>query len=331
MPSAAARRERALDLLRRFGTSPESICLAYEAPWRYHFGRSVEGVVAYLEAHGTAVVWGDPICAPESQAVLLAEFTVEMREAGRKVCLLIVEEDVARAALDQGYAVIKIGEEPVFDLGAWRMPRGDSGKKLRWCLNKARREGVEVGAYRAAEGRRPALEAEIAEVQVAWEAGLGRPPANSFLRTYPLQQVEEKLLVYGRREGRLEAVLACAPVPASGGWYLEDMVRRPDAAVGATELLVVTALDRLGHMGAASAALGVAPFRGREQQLDRRARLVLLVLHPLLSALDRRYHFRTLSQYKAKFRPTSWRSRYVAVLPALPGPRLARAIREILG
>jgi hypothetical protein len=28
-----------------------------------------------------------------------------------------------------------IGEQPYFDFATWRMPRGDLGKHLRWCLN----------------------------------------------------------------------------------------------------------------------------------------------------------------------------------------------------
>ena len=121
------------------------------------------------------------------------------------------------------------------------------------------------------------------------------------------------------------------PVPAVEGWYLEDLVRVPDSAVGASELLVVFALERLAMAGARTASLGVAPSLHHASQIDRRARYLLAALRPLVSWIDRRYRFDALTSYKEKFRPTSWQPRYVAVLPPRPTLRLVRAIRSVLG
>ena len=89
------------------------------------------------------------------------------------------------------------------------------------------------------------LEQEIADVVSSWESSLPSAPARSILQTSPLLHVEDKRLFTARRDGRVQAVLACSPVPAADGWYLEDLVRVPGAAVGASELLVVSALERL--------------------------------------------------------------------------------------
>ena len=45
------------------------------------------------------------------------------------------------------------------------------------------------------------------------------------------------------RHGRMEGFLACSPVYARKGWYLEDLLRRPDAVNGATEALVLAAIE----------------------------------------------------------------------------------------
>ena len=79
------------------------------------------------------------------------------------------------------------------------------------------------------------------------------------------------------------------------------------------------------------ASLGVAPSLEQAGQIDRRARLLLAGLGPLVSWIDRRYRFDALTSYKEKFRPTSWRPRYVAVLPPRPSVRLVGAIRAVLG
>lgn len=331
MSTSAAERERALTLVRRWSLGAESSLLRYEAPWRYLFGTDVEGVAAWIEAHGVAVVWGDPACAPGDEGRLISELASRLHADRLKGCLLLVEERVARAALDSGFVVVNVGADAVFDLTTWRLPRGDSGKSLRWCLNRARRSGLEVGEYRAVDGRRGDLEHEIAEVQTAWESALATPPADSILSTSPLRHVDDKRIFTARRSGRLEAVLACSPVPAASGWYLEDLVRIPGAAVGASELLVVEALERLAFAGALVASIGVAPSLDHAGQIDRRARVLLAALRPLVAGIDRRYRFRALTTYKEKFRPTEWRPRYVAVRPPRPSFRLARGVRSVLG
>src|SRR5207248_11321076 len=107
-------------------------------------------------------------------------------------------------------------------LAKWSRPRGDPGKHLRWALNRARRAGVEVQEYRPADGRDPRVEREIAGARAAWEASLGRREVRSFLRAEPLAEAERKRVLLARIEGRLVAVLACAPVYGRDGWYLED-------------------------------------------------------------------------------------------------------------
>lgn len=331
MPDSESDKTRALELRRRLSRSSESVILRYDAPWRYLFGDSVEGVVAWIESNRVAVVWGDPVCGAEDERALIAEFARYARAERLQACMLLVDEPTAQAALDAGFVVVHVGAEAVFDLTTWRLPRGDSGKSLRWCLNRARRAGLAVDEYRASDGRRPELEQEITGVVSAWEAGLPTPPARSLLQTSPLLHVEDKRLFTARHNGRLEAVLACSPVPAVDGWYLEDLVRVPHSAVGASELLVVSALERLAFVGAKVASLGVAPSLDHAGQIDRRARVLLAALRPLVSWIDRRYRFEALTSYKEKFRPTAWRPRYAAVLPPRPSARLVRAIRSVLG
>jgi lysylphosphatidylglycerol synthetase-like protein (DUF2156 family) len=91
---------------------------------------------------------------------------------------------------------------------------------------------------------------------------------------------------------------------------------------GATELLVAAALERLdGH----SAAFALAPMRGLDRQLDPRARWLGRLLALTIRGFDRRYGFRAIARYEARFLPTEWRPRYVAFMPALPRPAVVRA------
>ncbi|HVM57984.1 MAG TPA: phosphatidylglycerol lysyltransferase domain-containing protein [Gaiellaceae bacterium] len=316
-------RAQALDLAARFGVNPFAFCLRYEAPWRYLFGASVEGAVGYLERDGVALVWGDPLAAPEDAEALLAEATAELRGSGMRVCLVLVGEGTATSALARGYAALKIGEQPYFELADWRRPRGDPGKHLRWCLNRAVRAGVVVRPYE------PRDERGAADVLRSWERGLGRTPAQSFLRASPLTLAAEKRIFIAVADGRIEAIVACTPA-AGDGWFLEDLVRRPSAPAGATEVLVVETLDRLAADGAARAWMDIAPLRGSTRQLDGRAQLLFRAAQPAVALFDSRYHFRALTRYVEKFVPSGWSPRYVALNPVWPTLRVIRAVSSLL-
>jgi phosphatidylglycerol lysyltransferase len=287
-------------------------------------------VVAYLEARRAVVVWTDPLCPEEGQTDLLAAFSRAMRAERRSICLIAVGTETARCALELGYSVLKIGEEPWFDLEEWRSPRGNRGKKLRWALNHARKAGVEVDEYRPGSARDAAVEAEVEAVLDSWRSALGRTEADSFLRAAPFEERALKRLFLARRDGQAEAVLSCAELSASRGWYFEDNFRAPGAVNGATELLVFEALNRLRADGFASAGFALAPMRGVREQLDSRARWLGYLLSVAIHGIDRRYGFHAMSRYESRFRPSAWRPRYIAFLPALPRPAAVRAAVRFL-
>lgn len=311
-----------------FGTGPLSFLLRYDAPWRtFSLGG---GVICYLESPRAAIVWTDPLCEESELSALLAAFGRAMRAEHRSVCLLVISERTARAALANGYSVLKIGEEPWFDLADWRAPRGNRGKKYRWAVNHARRMGVEIEEYRPGEARDIDFENEVLDVLARWRAHLKRPESNSFLGAAPFEQPSLKRVFLARRAGIAEAALACSYLPALNGWYLEDSFRAPDAANGATELLISTALMRLQADGATGAAFALAPMRGVDEQLDPRARLVGRIVARAIRRVDHRYGFGAMARYEARFEPSEWQPCYLAFLPALPRPSAIRAALRTL-
>lgn len=326
--SARENGARFLEELDRFGTGPLSFLLRYDAPWRtFSLG---EGVVCYLEAPRAAVVWTDPLCEASELPTLLGAFGQAMRAERRSVCLLVISKQTARTAIEVGFSALKIGEEPWFDLASWHTPRGNRGKRYRWAANHARRTGVEIEEYRPGETKDVAFENEVLDVLERWRAALKKPESNSFLGTSPFEQAALKRVFLARRAGRGEAALACAYLPAINGWYLEDSFRAPDAANGATELLISTALARLQADGAAGAAFALAPMRGFEDQLDGRARWVGRMVALAIHRVDHRYSFGAMARYEARFEPSEWRPRYLAFLPALPRPAAIRAALRAL-
>jgi phosphatidylglycerol lysyltransferase len=141
----------------------------------------------------------------------------------------------------------------------------------------------------------------------------------------PFHLSENKRYFLARRaDGKLEGMLVCSPIFARDGWYLEDLIRRPGAERGVSELLIVEALKRLAAEGARLATLGTSPLAGVEPQgqFKQTSRLLKLIYE----RLDAFYHFKALHRFKAKFAPSFVDQEYVAIYPPRIRLRMALAV-----
>lgn len=111
---------------------------------------------------------------------------------------------------------------------------------------------------------------------------------------------------------KLCAFLACSPIYARNGWYLEDLIRSPTASNGCTELLLTEALKTLAADGFAMATLALAPLAGLPDR-DETHPILNFVLRLCYRHLSWVYHFRTLEYFKGKFQPNHWEKNYFCV------------------
>jgi lysylphosphatidylglycerol synthetase-like protein (DUF2156 family) len=118
------------------------------------------------------------------------------------------------------------------------------------------------------------------------------------------------------RNGRVHAF--CSWIEMGDDRMALDLIRRrPDAAAGAVDLCIVTAIERSRVDGRAWVSLGSVPFRetlddAPDGRLARQTRAYLYA-HGFWG-----YSYRGLSHFKAKF-ATGWESRDIAVPRGLSG------------
>jgi len=112
-------------------------------------------------------------------------------------------------------------------------------------------------------------------------------------------------------EGRVVGFAGVVPVPARAGWFLEDLIRDPEAPNGTSELLVDAVMSWAGAAGSNWLTLGLAPLAG-----DVAAPLKLARRGTSLF-----YDFDGLRRYKAKLRPQSWAPIYLAYPATQSGER----------
>jgi phosphatidylglycerol lysyltransferase len=311
------------EMVRRYGYEYQSFLSLYGGMQSW-VSRDPEAAVVYRRVGRVAVVAAAPLTARGDLLEVTRRF---LDFCGRQKldCLMLpVGGEYAAIARSCGMALLHIGESGYFKLPEWR-PAGDRAKKVRAGVNQAARAGVRVEPYDPSQPLDLRARAEIEEVCQAWVNTREVDALGWLLELDPFHLSENKRYFLARRsDGKLEGMLVCSPIYARDGWYLEDLIRRPGAERGVSELLIVEALKRLAAEGAGLATLGTSPLAGVEPQgpFKQTSRLLKLIYEHL----DAFYHFKALHRFKAKFAPSFVDQEYVAIYPPRIRLRMALAV-----
>ena len=290
----------------------------------------IDGAIIYGEFGRVWLAAGDPLAPLEDMAELARQFTAFAQRKNRVVAFVPSSAEFARLVVPNDFTAVKVGASPYFDLRTWN-PRGDSAKKIRAGVNQARRAGVAVEML--PEGVDEVLRKETAQLCMNWLGA--RRSATTFgwlIALDPFLHFEYKKYFAARVNGKLVGFLAVSPIPARKGWYLEDVLREPNAPQGTATLLVVDALAKLKAEGAALATLGTSPLStDGPVDVPTEHRMVSRALEVASHRLGGFYNFEGLRRFKGKFVPSWWESEYVlgqggVTMPPRIGHAIVRAL-----
>lgn len=297
MPESAESASAVLALLQKHGWNATSFQIL-EPGLRYWFDAD-RACVAYVDTGGAWVAAGAPICATGQLSRAANDFIAAARQAGRRAVFFAVEPRFLEAT---GMPSQQVGEQPVWTPRSWPEVVLES-KSLREQLRRARAKGVEVRAVSAAElAEGMPLRAQAEALITRWLATRPMAPLGFLVTIHPFEHAGERRFFAAEREGSLVAFLACIPVYARRGWFLEDFLRSPAAPNGTIELLVDHAMRSLAAEGAEYATLGLAPLAGEVGQW----------LGAVRAASRELYDFRGLYAFKAKLHPDRWEPIHLA-------------------
>jgi lysylphosphatidylglycerol synthetase-like protein (DUF2156 family) len=327
--AVAARRRRQLRMQTLYGYNPHS--LVSIAPGAQFWSTpDIDGAIIYSEFGKVWLAAGDPLTAREDRAELARQFAADARKKGRVVAFVPASSDFAQLATLSGFTAVKAGASPYFDLQTWN-PRGDAAKKLRAGVNQARRAGVTVEVISGEIS--DTLKQETASLCLRWlEARRAGTSFGWLVALDPFLHSDHKKYFAARVDGKLVGFLAASPIPTRKAWYLEDVLRLPDAPPGTATLLVFEALTALKSEGVSLATLGTVPLAeegddialGEHPRIERTFQLAARNLGDI-------YNFEGLRRFKGKFVPTRWESEYIlsqrgVMIPARVGHAIVRAL-----
>ena len=289
----------------------------------------IDGAIIYSEFGRVWLAAGEPLAPAEDKSELARQFAAHARRNNRVVAFVPATTSFACSIESQDFSAVKVGAAPYFELKTWN-PRGDSAKKMRAELNQARRAGVTVELLKEIDNE---VEQEVAELCLRWLGN--RRAATSFgwlVALDPFRHADHKKFFLARADGKLVGFLAASPMPARKGWYLEDVLREPEAPAGTATLLVFEALQALKKDGAELATLGTAPLANDgPDEISTEHPVVARALQIAAKRFSGFYNFEGLRRFKSKFVPSWWESEYVVAQRgiAIP-PRVANAIMRAL-
>ena len=310
-----------------YGYNPHSLVSIAPGAQRWSTP-DIDGAIVYGEFGRVWLAAGDPLASPEEIAELARQFATFAKLRNRVIAFVPSTEAFARQVVPHQFSAVKVGAAPYFDLKTWN-PRGDCAKKLRAGVNQARRAGVEIEHIDDADED---LKRDTAELCLQW---LGtRRAATTFgwlVALDPFLHSEYKKYFAARINGRLVGFLAASPIPARKAWYLEDVIRAPDAPPGTATLLVIEGLNELKAQGGSLATLGTAPLASDGPNDLPTHRVVARALEMASRRLGGFYSFEGLRRFKGKFVPSWWESEYALAQHgvAIP-PRVGHAIVRAL-
>lgn len=271
---------------------------------RYWFGVDGESVVGYVDSKGVRVVAGAPVCPRSSLPKVSREFEQDAESLGLKVCYFGAEArlDAVYGRSDDHSSVL-LGAQPVWHPANWSAIV-DRRSSLRAQFNRARNKGVVVREIPVEEA---ASDPRIRRCLNRWLETKGLPPLHFVIESNTLDRLERRRVFVAERSGSLVAFLTLSPIPERAGWLTEQFPHCPEAPNGTVELMMDTAIRRLGEEGFEYITLGLSPL-SRRANIDNFGNPAWLRL--LLAWMRRHgrrfYNFDGLDHFKSKLSPEYW-------------------------
>ncbi len=314
-------REKVRKLLHLYGANPISY-VSVEEDKKYFFGKNTEGVIAYVITAGVAVCAGDPVCSRDTLPLLLSEYITFCKENELNICMCQTTEEHLELYERFGFGIMKYGEEAMFDLNSYQLS-GKKTAKIRQAMNHASTFGITVSEYKPCEKKDRYIENQIHQISMEWLENKKSSELSFMLGSVALDNpMDRRYFLAYDSENKMLGFIVFVPFLEGKGYYADVTRRKKDAPIGVMEKITIEAFQTMKKEGVLWGSLGLAPLAnvGEDNKVASK------VLEFVYENLNNFYGFKTLHQYKKKYGPTAWDSRYLVFYPKLFTPKIAYSV-----
>lgn len=245
---------RVSSLLKKYGYHSQSYNILRNDKSYFYSPSGIDGVIAYVVKASVAMCAGDPVCSPDSIQQFVSEFRQFCKEQKWRCCFQSITERCKDILEDMGFGIIKIGEEPIFDLNmlSWA---GSKFRGLRKSINQAKKQGLKIVEYCPLTERQPEWEKEMEELSIIWKKYKGSGEFAFLIGKPALDNPAERKYFVALLDNKIEAFVVCTPIYARSGIYFDVMRRKKKTPNGMPQLLFSESFRILKEQGYTMATL----------------------------------------------------------------------------
>ncbi len=317
-----------LELLKKYGYHSQSYNILRNDKSYFYSSSGIEGVIAYVVRANVAMAAGDPVCDPSDIRNFVTEFKQFCKDQKWRCCFQSITERCKDVLGEMGFGMIKIGEEPIFDLEEFSLS-GSKFRSLRKNINQAKRQGLSVVEYHPLLKREPEWEKDMEELSAIWKKFKGSGEFSFLIGEPALDNPKERKYFLALLDNKVEAFVVCTPVYTRNGIYFDVMRRKEKTPNGMPQLLFTESFRILKEQGYSMATLGTAPLSYEHVDDPGQSRIIKLAINLAFNRLGYFHRFKPLYRFKRQFGPSSWEGRYLAFSPKLFNPVILYALLKV--
>ena len=304
-------KQKVQGLLREFATNPVS-AIILEDDKQYFFPKSCEGVIGYTIINNIAIVAGEPICKDNNINNILLEFKNVCLDNSLSACFCQVSAKYKKILEDADFIVQEYGKEAIIHLDTYTIS-GSKTSKIRWANNKMDKLGIKVTEYKPLIERNEKIEKQIVNVSNEWLKMKKSGELSFMLGTISLDRpFDRRYFIATNSEGIVLGIIVCFPYESQKGYFIDITRRSKEAPLGIMEKLTIDVCKILKEDNVKEVSLGLAPLADIQGGNSIESRIIYKFFKFIYINMNSFYGFKALYDYKKKYNPSAWESRFIA-------------------
>ncbi len=288
--------QRALRLLKKYGSGATSFQIL-KSIFQYYFTR--KGCIGYVDTGNAWVAAGNPISSPGEQEEAALDFFRKAKKQKHRALFFATTDFTKDSSL---LKKIPIGENVFLSAQSWEISiRHDKNFKEQIRRAMAKKICVKQLQTKDLRSDQAKIRRNCEELFRIWLSSKVMDTLDFMAAFEPFSYPEESRFFLATQNNELAGFLVAIPIYGRNGWFIEHIVRHPDAPNGTAELMIHTAIQTFKKDGYDYVSLGLTP-------LYKNVPLQFRILRLMLKKF---YNFQGLRAFKEKLPSAQFEPVYI--------------------
>ena len=291
---------------KQFGNRTSSLTSLYPH-LNTHFTDSGEAHLSYLKTKSSIIVASEPMSRFQERLAVVTNFFNNAEYKNKRKVIFPISKSLANEMQENGYHVLQIGVEPIFNLQQYFDKPFDVLMEFPLARALKKRGGVvrELNEDEIDENKE-----KIIKILKEWKESKSMKELGFLNRVDPFLLDDFKRFFILEDRGEIRAFLTASPIYLNHqviGYFFNDIIRSSKVRAGSNDLLIIESMRILRNEGVEEVRLGMCPLAELNENNPH---------YSMLTKIYKYYHFgysfSNLHLFKKKLNPTRFEPLYLA-------------------